>query len=287
MGPPLFVDLGKPARDVFSRGYNINFVKLDTTTRSGDIEMKTSSQQNIGTGKMHGGIDVKYKIPNQGVSITEKWNTDNTLITEIIVENKLLKGSKLVMDTTYAPYVGKRTGKVKGEYKHENVAINMDVNIDHTGGPIFNAAVVGGYQNWYLGYNIGFDPAKQKVSHSNFGLAFDKGDFGAHALVNNGTEFGGNLYHRVNSQLEIAANLNWATGESNTRFGVGAKYDIDRDTVVRGKVNNQSQLGVGLTHTLKPGLKFTASALVNIATLSDGGHKLGFGIEYDAPVARK
>lgn len=51
----------------------------------------------------------------------------------------------------------------------------------------------------------------------------------------------------------MAANFNWTTGEQATRFGVGAKYDIDRDTIFRAKINNASQLGVGLTHTLKPG----------------------------------
>jgi hypothetical protein len=284
--PPLFADLGKPARDVFSRGYNFGHIKLDTTTRSGDIEFKTNCLQNIGSGKLFGGIDVKYKIPAQNMTLAERWNTDNTLSTEIVIDNKLLKGLKLILETAYAPYVGKRSGKVKAEFKHDAISLNGDVNIDSTGGPIFNVGGVVGYNNFFVGAHTGFDPAKTKLTHSNFGVAFDKGEFGIHALINNGNEYGGNLYHRVNNQLEMAANLNWTGGEQATRFGVAAKYDVDRDTVFRGKINNASQLGVGLTHTLKPGLKFTVSALINLPNFSEGGHKLGFGIEYDAPVRK-
>jgi len=193
---------------------------------------------------------------------------------------------KVILETAYAPYVGKRSGKVKTEFKHEVISINADVNIDTAGGPIFNFGGVVGYQNLYLGAHTGFDPSKSKLTHTNFGVAFDKGEFGVHALVNNGNEFGGNLYHRVNSQLEMAANLNWTSGEQATRFGVGAKYDVDRDTVVRAKIDNASRLGVGLTHTLKPGLKLSVSALINLPHFSEGGHKLGLAIEYDPPVRK-
>ena len=48
-------------------------------------------------------------------------------------------------------------------------------------------------------------------------------------LRNDGTEFGGSIYQKVNSQLETAVNLAWTAGNSNTRFGIAAKYQIDAD----------------------------------------------------------
>lgn len=41
-----------------------------------------------------------------GMTLAERWNTDNTLSTEVVIDDKLLKGLKLVLDTAYAPYVG-------------------------------------------------------------------------------------------------------------------------------------------------------------------------------------
>lgn len=48
-------------------------------------------------------------------------------------------------------------------------------------------------------------------------------------LRNDGTEFGGSIYQKVNDQLETAVNLAWTAGNSNTRFGIAAKYQIDPD----------------------------------------------------------
>lgn len=48
-------------------------------------------------------------------------------------------------------------------------------------------------------------------------------------LRNDGTEFGGSIYQKVNDQLETAVNLAWTAGNSNTRFGIAAKYQIDSD----------------------------------------------------------
>lgn len=49
------------------------------------------------------------------------------------------------------------------------------------------------------------------------------------SLRNDGTEFGGSIYQKVNDQLETAVNLAWTAGNSNTRFGIAAKYQIDPD----------------------------------------------------------
>lgn len=41
-----------------------------------------------------------------GLSLTEKWNTDNTLGTEIAIEDQLIKGLKLSFDTVFTPQTG-------------------------------------------------------------------------------------------------------------------------------------------------------------------------------------
>lgn len=45
------------------------FLKVDSTTRAGDakeVEFKTSASHNLGSGKLGGNLDVKYKIPAYG-----------------------------------------------------------------------------------------------------------------------------------------------------------------------------------------------------------------------------
>lgn len=44
---------------------------------------------------------------------------------------------------------------------------------------------------------------------------------------NDGAEFGGSIYQKVNDKLETAVNLAWTAGSNGTRFGIGAKYQLD------------------------------------------------------------
>ena len=45
-------------------------------------------------------------IYTSGLTFNEKWTTDNTLGTEITIEDQLAKGLKLSFDTQFAPQTG-------------------------------------------------------------------------------------------------------------------------------------------------------------------------------------
>jgi len=283
MAPPLFADLGKSARDVFTKGYNFGFYKLDGTTRTAaGVEFKSGFSHNVTSNKAFGSLDIKYKIPKQGVTLTEKWNTDNTLITEVAIDDKFAKGLKTVLDSTFTVPVGKRTIRLKNEYLHKNVAVNGDITMDWANSPLINAGAVFGYEGFLLGWHGGFDVGRSKLTHSNIGFGIIGENWAVHTFVNNNTEFGGNVYHRPNGKLEFAANVGWRTGDNNPLFGLATKYQVDKDLVVRAKISNSSQLGVALTQSLNPSLKVTFSTLVNVYSFADGGHKFGVGLEYDA-----
>ena len=68
-----------------------------------------------------------------------------------------------------------------------------------------------------------------------------------------GQEFGGSLYQRVSPKLETGIQLAWSSGSNSTRFGIGAKYDLDGDASIRTKVNNSSQIGLGYQQRLRDG----------------------------------
>lgn len=68
-----------------------------------------------------------------------------------------------------------------------------------------------------------------------------------------GQEFGGSIYQRINSKLESAIQLAWSSGSNNTKFGIGAKYDLDQDAALRAKVDNSSLVGLGYQQRLRDG----------------------------------
>uniref|UniRef100_A0A8B9JHI4 Non-selective voltage-gated ion channel VDAC2 n=2 Tax=Astyanax mexicanus TaxID=7994 RepID=A0A8B9JHI4_ASTMX len=88
--PPAYADLGKSAKDIFNKGYGFGLVKLDVKTKSANgVEFKTSGSSNTDTNKVTGNLETKYKWDEYGLTFTEKWNTDNTLGTEITVEDQV------------------------------------------------------------------------------------------------------------------------------------------------------------------------------------------------------
>ncbi|XP_007558396.1 voltage-dependent anion-selective channel protein 2-like [Poecilia latipinna] len=280
--PPAYADLGKSAKDIFHKGYGFGMIKLDVkTTSSNGVEFKTSGSSNIDTSKVTGTLETKYKLPEYGVTFTEKWTTENTLGTEVCVEDKITKGLKLQFENTFSPNTGKKSGKVKAAYKREYLNAGVDVDLDFAG-PTIHAAAVAGYEGWLGGYQMTFDSAKSKMTQSNFAIGYKTGDFQLHTNINDGSEFGGSIYQKVNKDLETAVNLAWTAGSNSTRFGIAAKYQLDSSASVSAKVNNSSLVGVGYTQTLRPGMKLTLSALVDGKNINAGGHKLGLGLELEA-----
>lgn len=280
--PPSYADLGKSARDIFSKGYGFGLVKLELKTKSSSgVEFTTSGSSNTETGKASGNLETKYKMKDLGLTYTQKWNTDNTLGVEVALEDQLAKGLKLTFDTTFVPNTGKKSGKIKTGYKRDYINLGCDIDLDLAGPTIHSSAVIG-YEGWLAGYQMAFDTAKSKLIQNNFALGYKAGDFQLHTNVNDGTEFGGSIYQKVNDKMETAVNLAWTAGSNNTRFGIAAKYQLDDDASVSAKVNNASLIGVGYTQRLRPGVKLTLSTLIDGKNFHAGGHKIGLGFELEA-----
>ncbi|KAL4842042.1 hypothetical protein H8958_021688 [Nasalis larvatus] len=249
---------------------------------SGDHqEFSTSGSSNTDTGKVTGTLETKYKWCEYGLTFTEKWNTDNTLGTEIAIEDQICQGLKLTFDTTFSPNTGKKSGKIKSSYKRECINLGCDVDFDFAG-PAIHGSAVFGYEGWLAGYQMTFDSAKSKLTRNNFAVGYRTGDFQLHTNVNDGTEFGGSIYQKVCEDLDTSVNLAWTSGTNCTRFGIAAKYQLDPTASISAKVNNSSLIGVGYTQTLRPGVKLTLSALVDGKSINAGGHKLGLALELEA-----
>uniref|UniRef100_A0A8C1Q4H4 Non-selective voltage-gated ion channel VDAC3 n=1 Tax=Cyprinus carpio TaxID=7962 RepID=A0A8C1Q4H4_CYPCA len=278
--PPAYSDLGKAAKDIFSKGYGFGIVKLDLKTKSQNgVEFNASGSNNTDTGKAGGSLETKYKMKDLGLSLNQKWNTDNMLSTEVSVEDQLVQGLKVALDTSFVPNTSKRSGKLKTGYKCDLVNVSCDIDFE---GPVVHSAAVLGYEGWLVGYQMAFDTAKSKLVQNNFALGYKAGDFQLHTSVNDGAEFGGSVYQKVSDQLETAVTLAWTSGSNNTRFGVAAKYQLDKDASLSAKVNNASLIGVGYTQSLRPGVKLTLSALIDGKNFNTGGHKVGLGFELEA-----
>jgi len=283
MAPPTYADLGKASKDVFGKGYHFGVFKLDCkSTTAGGVEINSGGTHNLEQGKVTGSLETKYKVPSYGMIFTEKWTTDNSLFTTLECQDKIAPGVKAVLEGVFCPDSGKKSGKVKAQYKATNATVDAVLSGGDEDNMLVNGSVVLGYQGWLGGYQVEYDTNEGKLNKNNFSLGYCSGDFQIHGNVDNGSVFGGNLYQRVSNRLETGVQLSWTAGEENsTRFGIGGRYLLDSYTAVRAKVNNQSQVGLSLEQKIKDGVTLTLSASVNGKDFNGGGHQIGLALELE------
>ncbi|XP_012234328.1 voltage-dependent anion-selective channel [Linepithema humile] len=283
MAPPTYNDLGKSARDVFGQGYHFGLFKLDVKTKTNsDVEFCCGGVSNQDTGKVFGNLETKYKLKEYGLSFSEKWNTDNTLATDVSIADKLLKGLTLGYSCTFTPQTGNKTGKLKTAYKHENVSANADFDLSLSAGPLVYASAVVGYQGWLCGYQASFDSQRNKLTRNNFAVGFTASDFAVHTAVDNGRDFNSYIYHKVKPGLEGAINLAWNSSNNVTQFGIGAKYNLENDGAIRAKINSNLQIGLGYQQKLQDGVTLTFSTNIDGKNFGSGGHKYGVALDLQA-----
>ncbi|RWS30811.1 voltage-dependent anion-selective channel-like protein [Leptotrombidium deliense] len=273
MSPPCFADLGKQAKDLFSKNYHLGIVKLDLKTKTDKgVEFTVNGTSNNDTGRVNATLETKYGVKEHGLTLKEKWTTDNTLTTELTLEDKIMKGLKVGFNGSFAPQSGKKTGTVKTAMKQEFFHANTDVDIDYAG-VLVHGAVVLGYQGWLAGAQLSFEPSKHQLTKTNFAIGYQTPEF---VLTTS------SLYQKVNGQLETGIQMGWSSSNNTPRFGLGCVYKFDDATSLRGKLNNQSQIGLGFTHRLRKGINLTLCALIDGKNFNQGGHKLGIGFDLEA-----
>jgi len=280
MAPPKFGDLGKQANDVFSKGYHFGLLKLEVKTKTDTgVEFTTGGSSVLDTGKVSGNLETKYQVKDLGMTLTEKWTTDNNLSTTVDVVDKLVPGLKISLDTKFAPGTGAKSGCLKTEYKHDAAMVTADLDLGLTA---LNATAVMGHKGWLAGYQTCFDISKSAITKSNFGVGYSAKDFVLHTSLTNGTDFGGSVFQKLSPKLETGVTLGWSSAGSATKFGIGAKYALEDGAVVRAKVNNNSEIGLGYQQKLRDGVTVTLSTLINGANFNAGGHKVGVSLEMSA-----
>jgi len=282
MAPPLYSDLGKTAKDLFNKGYNYGTVKLDVKTRTkNQIDFNLTGEHNTDLQKSLGTLEAKYKSPAHGLTFVEKWNTDNVLKSEISVEDSLLKGLKVALDTSYSPASGKKSGVLKTTYNHEKFNLTTDVDLGSTGPVVIHNSLVVGHLGWLLGLQTTFDTAKSQLTRNNFAVGYQASDFTLHTNVDDGTEVGGSIYQKVNDNLGLGVSLAWSSANNATRFSLASKYQLDKYATVQAKVNNLSQIGLSYSQQLRDGVKLILSGIIDGKNINGGGHKLGLGLELE------
>jgi len=280
--PPGYADIGKGAKDLFNKGFNYGGHKLEFKSQTANgSKFTTNLTNNVDSGKSDGFLETEYKVADRGLTFKEKWSTDNTLTTDLTVEDEFLKGLKIVFNSEFKPHTGYKHAKLKTGYKQEYINANCDIDLDFAG-PVVHGAAVVGYKGWIAGYQMSFQTAKSKLTKNNFAIGNVGSDYALSATINDGSVITGSYSHKLSPVLEAAAQLSLTTGTNAVTVGLAGKYALDSDTIVRGKVNDKGQIGVSYQQDLRKGITLNLSALIEGQNFNAGGHKIGLGVDLAA-----
>jgi len=279
MAPPKFEDLGKDAKDLLSKSYNVGEIKLEGKTMAANetTEFVSNLTHNTESGAVGATLETKWKHPPYGVLFTEKWNTDNVIMSKLTYDQ--IANLTLDAEATFEPVTGKKSSKVKASHVSNHSNVIGDIDLDFAG-PTVNLSGVFGYGGWHAGYQASYDTANSKLVANNVALGYKGADFTVHGAVLDATKFTGSVYHSVNGGLAVGAQASWAAGTDATSFTLGLKKDLDSTASIKAKVDNSLCVGLSYTQNVGNGLSATLSGLVN--GKQTGGHKVGLHLTYNA-----
>jgi len=282
MAPQKFADLGKEARDHISKNFHFGSIKLEAKTKGTDgIEFTTEGTHNTDTGNVSASLETKFKHEPYGLTLKEKWNTDNVVAGTVNLESKKVEGLKVDLDASYDVYTGTKSVKVKTGFQHSDYFHGTaDFDFGDLNVPTVYGSAVFAYKGIHAGYQTSYDISNSKLIDNNINVSYKNGDLVIHTSVLNASRYVGSVHHQVNKDLSAAALLHWASDSST--FTVCGKYALDEHTSVKAKLDNSLRLGLSYVQSLRPGLQVTMSGLFNAKSLEQGGHKLGLSLNFDA-----
>ncbi|KAH8374235.1 voltage-dependent anion-selective channel [Drosophila serrata] len=293
---PSYPELGKLARDLFRRGYHPGIWQIETKTlTSSGIELLSSGFANHDNTKVNGMLQSKYKMEDQGLTLSEGWNTDKWLFGEIMHKDKLAEGLTLALAGRYQPAFNELEGKFKVGFVQEKFHILADTGLHSQ--PILNASLVVAQDEFLGGVGCEFDISNVNFSGWKVALGYAKEPATVHAELRNGGSWLASLFYKVNDQIDAAveiaraAILRTARNEENpegqqeevevggnTTVSLGMIYHVDENALIRAKVNSAKELGLGYEQKFGEGITASISAVLDFGSFSSGNHRFGVGV---------
>jgi voltage-dependent anion channel protein 2 len=286
--PPSWKDLGKSAKDLLEKEYEIGGSKLEIrTTTPNKVTFKVEGKRDHSSDAIAGDLEAKWSDRKNGVALTQAWSTANVLKNTVELENHIAKGLKLELITTLVPDKGAKNALLTSTYKQPGLHTRQ--HLDLFKGPAVTADVVLGRDGFLVGTEATYDVKQGTLSKYNLAAAFHAPEYAVtvHALSNL-SAYQASYYHRVNADIETSARATYSTKgpASQVNLEVGTKTYLDDAAFVKAKINNSGILCLGYTQALRPGVKASLGLALDTVKLSDStganAHKVGASMTFEA-----
>uniref|UniRef100_A0A0N5A3H7 Voltage-dependent anion-selective channel protein 3 n=1 Tax=Parastrongyloides trichosuri TaxID=131310 RepID=A0A0N5A3H7_PARTI len=283
MGPPSYQDLGKTAKDLINKGFSIGTLKVDVKNRVGydkQHEFSTQAFHDIKTEALNTNINFKYKILKYDTTLIEKWNSKNVFSTIVELNNQFADGLKICLESNYNMKDNSRTAFIKSDYTTPDLKFNNKVSL--LGVPTIKSYLVIAHKDILLGFQVITNIDKMKIKSTNMCVSKVTPYFILTGYANNRTTFGGSIFHKASSNLELGAEVSFNSVDKKCNYTLAGKYNMSPDLTLKGKINNDSCISMAVKHKVNNSLALTGTSQFSLISSHRKSHKIGFGIEYSS-----
>ncbi|CAA7397237.1 unnamed protein product [Spirodela intermedia] len=270
MGPGLYSDIGKKARDLLYKDYQTDQKFAITTYAANGVAITSSGS------KKHDLIfgEIHAQLKNKGVTTDVKVNSNSNLFTTVTVD-ELAPGFKSIFSFVVPD---QRSGKVELQYLHDYAGISASFGL--TANPVVNFASVLGTKALAAGADLSFDTASGNFTKYNAGLTVTNADLIASLTLNDkGDSLTASYYHLVSplTSTAVGAELTHSFSSNENTLTFGTQHALDPLTMVKARVNNFGKASALVQHEWRPKSLVTISGEVDTKAI-DKSSKVGLSL---------
>ncbi|XP_006826371.2 mitochondrial outer membrane protein porin of 34 kDa [Amborella trichopoda] len=258
MGPGLYSEIGKKARDLLYRDYQTDQKFVLTTCTPTGVTVTT-------TGAKIGDLfvaDLSTQLRKKNITTDIKVDINSNLFATMTVDEPA-PGAKAIL--SYA-IPDQRSPKAELQFLHEYVGVTTSVGL--TANPMVNFSTTVGTGEFAFGTDVSFDSATGAFTKCNVGLSFSQADIIASLNLNNkGDTLIASYFHTVNplKNTAVGAELSHTFSKSDDTLTLGMMQAFDPLTTFKAKINNYGKASALIQHGWRP------KSLMTISVEADAG----------------
>ncbi len=209
-----------------------------------------------------------------GLTLTQTWNTANSLDTKLEVNDTLAKGLKLEGLFNFLPATAAKGAKFNLLFKQPG--FHGRAFFDLLKGPTANIDAVVGHEGFLAGASAGYDVNKAAVTAYSAAVGYATPLYStAITATDNLSIFAASYYHKVNSQVEAGAKATWNSKTGNTvGLEVASKYRIDPVSFAKVKINDRGIAALAYNVLLREGVTLGLGGSFDTQKLDQATHKV-------------
>uniref|UniRef100_A0A5K3ESU4 Voltage-dependent anion-selective channel n=1 Tax=Mesocestoides corti TaxID=53468 RepID=A0A5K3ESU4_MESCO len=240
-----FADIGKPGKDLFTKYFKFSLINFDFKSKTED-NVDLHLQCNEVDNKFVAASDVTFK-PVDGISVKTKIDSNWLITNDIEIDDKKLSMQhNVITSIDYAQ--GAKKLKLKNHLKKERVNAEMELDFASKY-PDATASIVFGDKGYVAGAQISIGTDGFELKKHVYSLGYCGNEFELHGSLSNNKDFEWRLF-QIYKNISVGCMLGWSGGLLNTKFGVAAMYQVDKQTFIKGRIDECGR--VGFAYGFKP-----------------------------------